>query len=711
MADVEKTAIIRVKYVVDQGSLSAMKSQMASIGGTVTGGGVATGGGKTGVMPVGGGGVASSQSMIGRFVIGGALGGTLGALGAAFGTGPMLAGVAIHQTVGLIKAGTEAYADLEDAMYRVQYNANLTKQEMDDLSMSIDGMTASQSMQAKAMEYGVSTAVENAEAMAFLTTSGYDYSESLNIMDAAMVGALATGQDMSTIIDGLIPTLQAFDIETENTAETVALLANAARIGSVDIQDLSANMGTVAALMGQANSGLAETLGILEQISVSGITDPAQVFTGLRNMAKEFTDTNFLEKLESSFKNVNEMSGTKFSIFEDGTENLKSVLQILTDIGSAMDVSDSNIGFVMNELFPDIRGRQAAAAFFGDEPLRAIEETYLKIGEMYGLTQKDMESLGYTANAVTDEQIQGNIDQLAVLNDIEEAERLINEDRIKNGQEAIDIQQELTDAMYENAETASEKVSISLNRIKEAFAAILTGGGEGTRDLLYEIANALDDPGTVEEMSNSIASLVGSILGLASAVNGPDGTGILSFFKLLSGSLQTIAASITTLSSLVGFTKNFTIDMAGVGITSLFSQDKATELFYKNLQEGQDWSDAFWGSFAPGAVGMSNISSAVFGTEELVEGDNGLLHTKSEIKAAELAAELAQYGASYDDPSLWYSAANDGVKDALSETNNIINLNVSFDKEGLASFEGDGSINGVPASFEVNSGGLPGSNK
>jgi len=612
MADVEKTAIMRVKVVLDEASVTAMQTRLSSVATTsvMGGGGAATMGGAPGTSMAGfmgmagrytpsagggsnGGGKMSGRKMIAPFVLGGALGGTPGAVGAALGGMPgAIAGIGIYQTINLIKKGVEAYAPLEDAIYRIGFNANLTQEEMDNLSQSLDGMTVKQSMQAKAMEYGVSTAVENAEAMAVLTTSGYDYAESLDIVDAAMMGALATGQDMSTIITGLIPTMQAFDIATEDTAKTVALLANAGRIGNVDIEDLSANMGTVAALMSQANSGLTETLGLLEQVSVSGITDPAQVFTGLRNVAKEFTNSGFLEQLESAFQTMNKLEGTNLSIFGD-TGDIKSVLEILTDLAKGMEIGGGNVGMIVGKLFPDIRGRQSILALFGKDPSKAIEEVYVKMGKMYGLTEKDLKSLGYTSNATTQDQIANNIKHLKVLNDVDEAEKEINEQRIKDGEKLLDIQQEMVDNMYEQADSASEKISISLTRIQDALAAILTGGGEGARDLLREIADTLGDPEVVKAMSDALFEVTDALSGLATIATSEDGKAIIRLFEAMTGFMRFTLGTGEAVAGGIGIGKNI-LDMAITGDVN------------KNLEDMKPWGEL-------GRAGLNNITGGLVG--------------------------------------------------------------------------------------------------
>ena len=251
------------------------------------------------------------------------------------------------------KSTIETGADFEAMMSEVKaLRQDATAEEFDKLSQ-------------KAQELGASTkftATEVASAFKYMALAGWDTDEMLAGIDGVLSLSAASGENLAQTSDIVTDALTALGLTADDTNHFVDVLAAAA-----------ANSNTTVGMMGEAFKYLATTGGVLGY----SIDDVATVLGLLANNGIKASQagTSMRQILNSlvapSDEAAKAMSDLGISLFEEGTDKAKPLLQVLQEMRSVFQNSNFDLG---GKSMDEVQSQLAEVDAWYDEWKKKLEE-------------------------------------------------------------------------------------------------------------------------------------------------------------------------------------------------------------------------------------------------------------------------------------------------------------------------------------------------
>ena len=159
-------------------------------------------------------------------------------------------------------------ADFEQSMAELRSVAISTNQSLEDQQKQYADL------QAAAREAGATTrftAAESSQALLFLARAGFDAEESINALAATQDLAIAGQLDLARSADLVSNVMQAFQLETTQTAEAADLLVRTANGANTNVEQLGQALSLVGPVANAAGRGLGETTAALGVLGDAGI--------------------------------------------------------------------------------------------------------------------------------------------------------------------------------------------------------------------------------------------------------------------------------------------------------------------------------------------------------------------------------------------------------------------------------------------------------
>jgi|GEM_PF-3116449 len=212
--------------------------------------------------------------------------------------------------------GIKAAADFDAAMRELSARTGIVG---DDLER----------MRQAAIEMGETTvfsAVDAANALLQLTSSGLSADEALAVLPAVMYGAAAAGTDLGDTADWVTDILAQFGLSAEDANWVIDTLVKTAGSGSATVQDLALgfqNAGSIAALFGLSVDEVAATLQVFSENGIKGAEAGTQLKSMLTNMTSQTPDT---------IAAWNELGVSMF----DAQGNMRDLDAVIDDLNAAM---------------------------------------------------------------------------------------------------------------------------------------------------------------------------------------------------------------------------------------------------------------------------------------------------------------------------------------------------------------------------------------
>ena len=176
----------------------------------------------------------------------------------------MLVRAAMQSVFSLIAEQVKFLKDLETAMARIQIVGKGTKEEYNDLKISLISLASA---------YGVS-ASEALDAAKIFAQQGRTVDETFKLTRAAMIGVQVTGQDMKTIVNNLTAAIEGFNVPIENSISILDKWINVERqfaVTSADLADATKTAGATAHQLGVSmNTFFGDVTAIVELTRKSG---------------------------------------------------------------------------------------------------------------------------------------------------------------------------------------------------------------------------------------------------------------------------------------------------------------------------------------------------------------------------------------------------------------------------------------------------------
>ena len=251
------------------------------------------------------------------------------------------------------KSTIETGADFEAMMSEVKkIRTEATDEEFDALSQ-------------KAQELGASTkftATEVGKAFYYMAVAGWHVDEMLSGIDGVLALSAASGEDLAQTSDIVTDALTALGLTADDTNHFVDVLAAAA-----------ANSNTTVGMMGEAFKYLATTGGVLGY----SIDDVATVLGLLANNGIKASQagTSMRQILNSLIAPSDEaakaMSDLGISLFEEGTDKAKPLLQVLQEMRSVFQNSNFDLG---GKSMDEMQSQLAEVDAWYDEWKKKLEE-------------------------------------------------------------------------------------------------------------------------------------------------------------------------------------------------------------------------------------------------------------------------------------------------------------------------------------------------
>lgn len=222
---------------------------------------------------------------------------------------------------------------------------------------------------------GITTdAADMAKGVNLLVGADFSLAESLDIVKAAAKGASVAQTSAAGVTSGLADILKGFGIPASRAEEILSKMIVAADKGRVEIPALSSAIGTIIAPAKKAGVGLETVLGLLETLSISGVSNAAEASTSIAALLRRIAKPDFAEKAKKF----------KIKIF-DKDENFRDIQDILGQVKKLMDKfkTPQKQAKFLDKLFgEDIRADRALRPLLDN--LDVVRKTILEITNATG---------------------------------------------------------------------------------------------------------------------------------------------------------------------------------------------------------------------------------------------------------------------------------------------------------------------------------------
>jgi TP901 family phage tail tape measure protein len=219
---------------------------------------------------------------------------------------------------------------------------------------------------------------EVAEAMYFITSSGFSGAEAMDALKASAMGAAAGMGDMKTVADAATSASNAYGHANLKASDAIGVLLAAVRVGKMEPAQLAAAMGQVTAVAATTGTTFRDVAGAAAALSLNGlpaaesITTIRQTLLAVSAPGKQARD--MLEKLGSSQEKV-------AAVFRD--KGYLAGLQYLKDLTAK---AGSAQGSALRMILQDVQAVNAAMALTG----KNAKEAQKAIAEVGAAGEKDL---------------------------------------------------------------------------------------------------------------------------------------------------------------------------------------------------------------------------------------------------------------------------------------------------------------------------------
>lgn len=192
-----------------------------------------------------------------------------------------LAGAAAFLKIGSAAASTlSTYADFEQQMANVASVAGATSGEFDQLNDAAS----------KAGETTRYTASQAADALYYLSSAGFDASQSIGALDGVLSLAQATGSDLATTSSSMASTISQFGLAAEDAGRVSNVFAAAITSSQANMEKLTAGLRQAGPVAGTLGISLEEVTANLDALYNKGFQGE-QAGTALRSIMLDLADS------------------------------------------------------------------------------------------------------------------------------------------------------------------------------------------------------------------------------------------------------------------------------------------------------------------------------------------------------------------------------------------------------------------------------------
>ena len=375
--------------------------------------------------------------------------------GKLFGFAEKAASTAVDVGKQVIQVGM----DFDSAMSQVKALGNL---ENDDFIK----------IRKRAMDLGASTkftATQVAEAFSYMALAGWDTEEMLDGIDGVLNLAAASGEDLGQTSDIITDALTAFGLEAKDAGHFVDVLAAA-----------SANSNTTVSMMGQAFKFLAANAGVLNySIDDVAVTLGLLANNGIKSSQAGTSMRQIINSLVAPSKDAAEaMSELGISLFEEGTDKVKPLRQVLDEMRQIFRESDFDLGGKsLEEVQKDLEEVDA----WYDDLTKQIEESGGAVDYLgKKIKQDDLDELyNEKLQGIThfNEDFLGNLKKIGGLRGVSSLISLMK---------TTDEDYEKLKTAVENSEGAASKMSKTMLDNLEGDITILNSALEGLQIIVSD---------------------------------------------------------------------------------------------------------------------------------------------------------------------------------------------------------------------------------
>lgn len=260
---------------------------------------------------------------------------TFGYLSAAIMTAPLIA---------FSKKSFEAARDFEFTMAKIEGLTDVPKEVINEWSKSIKQMSVLTGQGPQ----------ELAEALYFVSSSGFQTKEALDITNISAQAAAAGMSNAATIADMLTSAMNAYKTSGLTAARTMDIFTAAVREGKIEPDQFARVLGSIMPIAAEAGIGLDQVAGAMAAMSLGGAS-AANSATYLRNIIQKLIQpSSTVEKLLRDMGTSSE--DLRRSLSEQG---------LMATLIRLRDLTEEH-GATMFELLPNIRALLAALNLTGE---------------------------------------------------------------------------------------------------------------------------------------------------------------------------------------------------------------------------------------------------------------------------------------------------------------------------------------------------------
>jgi TP901 family phage tail tape measure protein/lambda family phage tail tape measure protein len=214
-------------------------------------------------------------------------------------------------------AAVKASVDFNRALTQMQTLANVSASEIDGVSQALRDM---------AIETGRGPQ-DLAEAMYFVSSSGFQTKEAMDVVRASAQGAAVGLGDTKTVADAVTSAMNAYGHENLSAADAVGTLVEAVKMGKGEADQIASAIGRVIGVSAQMGVSFKDVTGATAAMTTTGLT-AAQSVTAIRQTllamyAPTMQARRVLHSLGVDYHDLQNVFKEKG--FLEGIENLKRV--------------------------------------------------------------------------------------------------------------------------------------------------------------------------------------------------------------------------------------------------------------------------------------------------------------------------------------------------------------------------------------------------
>lgn len=419
-------------------------------------------------------------------------------------------------TAGFTKAAIETGREFDSAMSQVAATLGMTTE---DIENNVDNAGETfEALRKTAKEMGAATnfsASEAAEGLNILAMSGFDASQSIEMVDDVLHLAAAGSMDMASAAGYVSGAMKGFNDETKDAQYYADLMAKGATLANTSVSQLGDALSGAAA-MGSAYGQSAEDM----TVSLLRLAEQGEVGSNAATMLSAAM-ANIYTPMDQAKKAMDELGVSAY----DESGSIREFNDVINDLNEAIERNSGGNEELANRYKDLIFGKQGLAAFnklvvTGTEKQDEWAEALARASDGAGEAAKQY--------ATMTDNLQGDIDiwnsaldgfKVAISDKIMPTVR----DFVQLGSEGLGkITAGFEESGFEGAmEAFGEVLSDLLARIGEILPDVLTAGStliltlaQGIADNMPQVVSAFTDALTIAlpQLAEAGSILLGAIV-------------------------------------------------------------------------------------------------------------------------------------------------------------------------------------------------------